>query len=92
MGRFLAGVGLAAMFGWFFRRRRKHEPIERADPAAELKRRLAESRAAEPEPQPEPEPPAEPQAPAKPLDERRRAIHDRAQAAIDQMRGDVPDE
>jgi hypothetical protein len=90
MGRFLAGVGLAAMFGWFFRRRRKPEPLERADPAAELKRRLAESRVAEPEP--EPEPPTEREAPAKPLDERRRAIHDRAQAAIDQMRGDVEDQ
>ena len=78
------------MFGWFFRRRRKSEPLERADPAAELKRRLAESRAAEPEP--EPEPPAEQEAPAKPLDERRQAIHDRAQAAIDQMRGDVEDQ
>ena len=88
MGRFFAGVGLAAMFAWLFRRRRKAEPLERADPAAELKRRLAESRAAEPEPEPEPEPKAAKQS----LDERRRAIQERAQAAIDEMRGEPGDE
>ena len=42
---------MAAVFAWLFKRRRKAEPLERADPAAELKRRLAESRAAEPEPE-----------------------------------------
>ena len=72
---------MAAMFAWLFRRRSKAETLERADPAEELKRRLAESRAAEPEPEAE--------APKKPLDERRQAIHDRAQAAIDQMRGET---
>ena len=78
------------MFAWLFKRRRKAEPLERADPAAELKRRLAESRAAEPEPERAPEP--EPEAPKQSLDDRRRAIQERAQAAIDQMRGESGDE
>jgi hypothetical protein len=81
---------LAAVFAWLFKRRRKAEPLERADPAAELKRRLAESRAAEPEPERAPEP--EPEAPKQSLDDRRRAIQERAQAAIDQMRGESADE
>ena len=84
------------MFAWLFKRRRKAEPLERADPAAELKRRLAESRAAEPEPErapePKPEPEPEPEAPKQSLDDRRRAIQERAQAAIDQMRGEPGDE
>ena len=78
------------MFAWLFKRRRKAEPLERADPAAELKRRLAESRAAEPEPERAPEP--EPEAPKQSLEDRRRAIQERAQAAIDQMRGESADE
>ena len=78
------------MFAWLFRRRRRPQPLERADPAEELKRRLAESRAVEPEPEPASEP--EPEAPKKSLDERRQAIHDRAQAAIDQMRSEAEDE
>lgn len=78
------------MFAWLFKRRRKAEPLERADPAAELKRRLAESRAAEPEPERAPTP--EPEAPKQTLDDRRRAIQERAQAAIDQMRGEPGDE
>ena len=81
---------MAAVFAWLFKRRRKAEPLERADPAAELKRRLAESRAAEPEPERAPEP--EPEAPKQSLDDRRRAIQERAQAAIDQMRGEPGDE
>jgi hypothetical protein len=81
---------LAAVFAWLFKRRRKAEPLERADPAAELKRRLAESRAAEPEPERAPEP--EPEAPKQSLEDRRRAIQERAQAAIDQMRGESADE
>ena len=81
MGRFLAGVGLAAVFSWLFRRRRKPQPAApAADPAEELKQKLAESRAADPEP--------EPAQSAAPLDERRQAVHDRARAAIDDMRGE----
>lgn len=81
MRRFLAGVGFAAVFAWLFRRRRRPAvaPAAAADPAEELKRKLAESRAPEPVPEPAKEPPA-------PLDERRRAVHDRARASIDEMR------
>ena len=86
MGRFLAGVGLATVFAWFFRRRRKPQPAPpQPDPADELKQKLAESRAEEAAPPPEPEP-AQPAG----IDERRRAVHERAQAAIDQMRDPPP--
>jgi hypothetical protein len=78
MGRFLAGVGLAAMFAWLFRRRRKPAPVPAVDPAEELKRKLAETRAEDPA--------HEPEQSAVPLDERRRAVHDRARASIDEMR------
>ena len=88
MGRFLAGVGLATVFAWFFRRRRKPQPAPpQPDPADELKQKLAESRAEEAAPPPETEP--EPAQPAG-IDERRRAVHERAQAAIDQMRDPPP--
>jgi hypothetical protein len=76
-------MGLA----WLFRRWRKPQPVPAADPADELKQKLAESRAEEAAPPPETEPEA-----AQPagIDERRRAIHERAQAAIDQMRDPPP--
>jgi hypothetical protein len=88
MGRFLAGVGLATMFAWFFRRWRKPQPAPpQPDPAEELKQKLAESRTEEATPPPEPEPePAQPMS----IDERRREVHERAQAAIDQMRDPPP--
>jgi hypothetical protein len=90
MGRLLAWLGLAAgaLAFWRWRlRRRQAAPPAAVDPAEELKQKLAESRAAEPdspaaEPQPEPEP-----APGAPLEDRRRAVHDRARASIDEMRG-----
>jgi hypothetical protein len=89
MRRLLTWLGLAAgalaVFRWRFRRR-KQVPPPAADPAEELKQKLAESRSEEApavEPQPEPAP-EEPQAY---LDERRRAVHDRARAAIDDMLG-----
>ena len=71
-------MGLA----WLFGRRKKKEPA--ADPAEELKRKLEESRAAEPEP--EPAPPVE--QPERPLDERRDEVHRRARESIDRMRGE----
>ena len=76
-------MGLA----WFFRRRRaKPAAAPAPDPADELKQRLAESRAEEqPTPAPEPEPPA------AELDERRRDVHERARASIEQMRGQPPE-
>ena len=70
-------------FAWFFRRRKKTaEPA--ADPAEELKRKLEESRAAEPEP--EAAPPVE--QPERPLDERRDDVHRKARESIDRMRGE----
>jgi hypothetical protein len=52
-----------------------------ADPAEELKQKLAETRTDEAPPEPEPD---EQEAP---LDERRRAVHDRARATMDDMLG-----
>ena len=86
MRRFAAGIGLAMGLRWLFRRFRGTpavEPLAAADPAEELKRKLAESRS------PEPEAPAS--EPAAALDDRRRAVHDRARAAIDEMRGKPDD-
>jgi hypothetical protein len=72
-------MGLA----WLFRRRRKAAATPpQPDPAEELKQKLAESRTGEPE---APAERAEPE-PSAPLDERRRAVHDRARASIDEMR------
>jgi len=82
MSRFLAGIGLAMGLGWLFRRRKKNAPP--ADPAEELKRKLEETRTAEPEP--EPAPPVE--QPERPLDERRDEVHRKARESIDRMRGD----
>jgi hypothetical protein len=74
-------MGLA----WLFRRRRARTAAEPAsDPAEDLKRKLAESRVEE-ETAPAPEPPA------AELDDRRREVHDRARASIEQMRGESPE-
>jgi hypothetical protein len=82
MRRFLTGLGLAAaaavLLGRF--RRRKQAPPA-ADPAEELKQKLAETRTDEAPPEPEPD---EQEAP---LAERRRAVHDRARTAMDDMLG-----
>jgi hypothetical protein len=76
-------MGLA----WLFRWRRKPAPgAPPGDPAAELKQKLAESRAAEAEREVEPEP--TPDATVAPLEERRSAVHGRARAAIERMRGE----
>jgi hypothetical protein len=83
MRRLLTGLGLAAaaavVLGRF--RRRKQAPPA-ADPAEELKQKLAETRTDE-------VPPEEPAADEQeaPLDERRRAVHDRARTAMDDMLG-----
>jgi hypothetical protein len=80
MRRFAAGLGFAMGLAWLFRRFRPR-PVEEpapADPAGELRRKLQESREDEPAPEPE-----EPKAP---LDERRRAVHDRGREAIERMR------
>jgi hypothetical protein len=96
MRRLLTWLGLAAALAYVVERFRRRTPaVEPADPAAELKQKLAESRTDESAPhEPEPEvhhPDArQPEAPAEPdvpLDERRRAVHDRARAAMDDMLG-----
>ena len=83
MRRLLTGLGLAAaaavVLGRF--RRRKQAPPA-ADPAEELKQKLAETRTDEVPPEAEPEDEQE-----APLDERRRAVHDRARTAMDDMLG-----
>lgn len=90
MRRLLTWLGLAAGLAYVLGRFRRRRPAADAtDPADELKQKLAETRAEEPEaheaPSPEPESPAE--EPGPPLDERRRAVHDRARAAMDDMLG-----
>ncbi len=73
-------MGLA----WLFRRfsRPVAEPKAPADPAEELRQKLADSRTADIAPGTDAGP--EPEAS---LDERRRTVHDRARAAIDEMHG-----
>lgn len=71
----LAGaVGGAAVY-----RALKRRPEPAADPAEELRAKLAEARVVEPEP--------EPAAPLDP-DARRREVHEQGRAAIDELRGD----
>ena len=71
----LAGaVGAGAAYRAF---RKRPEPA--ADPAEELRAKLAETREVEPE--------VEPVAPLDP-DARRRDVHEQGRAAIDELRGD----
>ncbi len=84
---FLAWLACAVGAAWLYRRLRGDEPRSQADPAEELRRTLAESRMPEPAPETDPKPEAE-----GALDERRRAVHDRGRAAIDEMRGGGRDE
>ena len=72
----LAGAagGLAA-YRAVTRRKPVPVPVEpEADPAAELRAKLAESREAPPE--------------LEDADERRRSVHERARSALDEMRSD----
>jgi len=83
---FAGGLGLGA---WVRRRRRRR--VEEPSPAEELRAKLAESRAADPEPVAEEA--AEPDAVAEEveptiesdLESRRRGVHDRARGAIDEL-------
>ena len=86
MQRLLAWLGLAAGALAFWRWRHRHRqapPAASVDPAEELKQKLAESRSDEPAA----EAAAEPEEPQPSLDERRRAVHDRARQAMDDMLG-----
>ncbi len=73
------GAGALFVFRWRLRRRK---PVDAPDHAEELKRKLEQSRTAEPVP-PAPEAPPEP---AAGVEERRREVHERGRAAIDEMR------
>jgi hypothetical protein len=81
----LAGaLGLAALLRAL--KRRRHEPAgvspaPEPDPAEELRATIAETRVEEP---------AEEASPPASLEERRRAVHERAQEAIDAMREPPP--
>ena len=84
------GLTVGALAFWRWRlRRQKPAPSGAEDPADELKRRLAESRSAEPPAAPEPEAAdaSEPDQAEPSLDERRRAVHDRARQTMDEMLG-----
>jgi hypothetical protein len=96
MRRFLTWLGIGAGALVILRRRLRRRKLGAVavDHAEELKRKLAESRADEAEA--EDVATAEPEAgkPKPSLDERRRAVHDRARQAIDEMLGgeDIPHE
>ena len=109
MGRLLTGLAGALGLAWLWRRLhrgKRQAQAPAADPAAELREKLAQAReaaddrdefdAAEgqpvdevertPPPAAEPEPEPEPDAEASlSLDERRRAIHEKAQQALGEM-------
>ena len=84
------GTGALVALRWQRLRRRRPE-VAAADPAAELRRKLDESRAEPAEPAEPPPPVAEP-PPAEQagVDERRRDVHDRGRAVIDRMRSESP--
>jgi hypothetical protein len=76
--RLLAAAAGILGIAWLGRRRAATAPAPAADPAADLRAKLAEAR-------------EESEADEKPVDEapdvadRRRAVHDRARAAIDEL-------
>ena len=85
----LAGfVGGAAVYR-AFRRTPRPQPERAADPAEELKAKLAEARAAgdDREAFEAGETPVD-EAPDPDVDARRRAVHDQARSAIDEMRSE----
>jgi hypothetical protein len=91
MRRLLAWLTCAAGAAWIVRRFRRSAPNV-IDPAEDLRRKLEESRADEP-PTAATADSAEPgEVDAPSLDERRRAVHDRGRAAIDEMRGEAADQ
>ena len=78
MKRLFAWLAGAVGAGAAYRALRKH-PEPAADPAEELRAKLAETREVEPEPVPT--------APLDP-DARRREVHEQGRAAIDELRGE----
>ncbi len=86
----VGALGLGAL--WRRRRRRKPDELPVAtepDPAEELRAKLAESKAAIPEEESPPaEEPVAPEGNGSPMDPevRRRAVHERARASIDDLK------
>jgi hypothetical protein len=86
-GLFVAVIGALGLGAWWRRRRRHEAELEAAvdlgpDPAEELRTKLAESRAVDDEPEPagtRDEPATDPQA-------RRRDVHAKARASIDELK------
>jgi hypothetical protein len=76
----LTGLAGGVAAARIFRRAPAPVPVHEPDPADALRAKLAESKSAPPEP----EPAEEPDDP----DARRRAVHERGRAAVDEMRGD----
>lgn len=72
-------LGIAAVVRRLRRRQEVLRPasVPAEDPAAELRRKLAESRAEAASPEP---------APESPVSERRAAVHDEGRAALEEMR------
>jgi hypothetical protein len=82
----LAGLaGGAAAYRAFRRRPAPATSIEEVDPAAALKARLAEARAADDRAEFESGETAVDEAPDPGVDARRRSVHEQARAAIDEM-------
>ena len=75
-----AAAGLFGLVAYLRRRRRSAPPA--AEPADELRAKLAETRAVS---EAEPAAPAEPEPAPDPVGERRQDVHDRARAAIDEL-------
>lgn len=77
-------LGIATLVRWFRRRgetpAQLEAPAALEDPAAELRRRLAESRTLEAEAKAEPAP-----APGSSVDERRADVHEQGRAALAEM-------
>ncbi len=90
LASFASLVGIAALGRWLSHRRHPAptvpKPVEppAADPAEELRRKLANARQTEPEP----ETATEPAAPEESLEERRARVHAKAREAIDAMGDD----
>ncbi|HEX6789429.1 MAG TPA: hypothetical protein VF091_09325 [Gaiellaceae bacterium] len=81
----LTGVAGGVAAARIFRRAPVQAPsvVREPDPADALRAKLAETKTVQPEPEPAP-----PAASDDDPDARRRAVHERGRAAVDEMRGD----
>ena len=80
----LTGVAGGVAAARIFRRAPLPAPVvHEPDPADALRAKLAETKTAQPEPDPAPAPETRDDP-----DARRRAVHERGRAAVDEMRGD----